>query len=114
MSTVARGEVWSACTGAVRKRSATGTRPVIVVSADVFNQQPFDVVFVVPCTTHDWQNPLHVRIDPPEGGVRENTFAMCDALMPVRREMLIKPWDLVDTKTIDEIDERIRDILGLL
>jgi len=109
-----RGEIYVAYTKAAGGRSHSGTRPVVIVSSDTFNAEPFEIVHVVPCTTTDWDTPLHVPIDPPEAGVLKRTYAMCDHLMPLRRKMLIKPWQSVAAPTMQQIDHRLRVVLDLI
>lgn len=113
MNEYRRGHVWFAYAGSGPRRSQSGTRPVIIISSDPFNRQPFPVVFAVPCTTTDWLNPLHVPIAPPEGGLREPSFAMCDFLLPVSRDLLIKQMGDVSPDTLSQIAERLREILDV-
>jgi len=108
-----RGEIHYTYAGVAGRRGRSGTRPVLIVSSDLFNREPMPTVMVMPLTTSDWQSPLHVAIQPPDGGVLEPSFAMCDYLLPLRREMLIKPMGQVSADTLAVIDDRLKEILDL-
>ena len=69
----ARGQVWLIDLQA-------GTRPGLIVSVDQFNQTPLGLAVVVPITSRAKDFPLHVRIDPPEGGLQHPSFAKCEDL----------------------------------
>jgi mRNA-degrading endonuclease toxin of MazEF toxin-antitoxin module len=55
-------------------------RLVLIVSTNAFNRSPSRLIFVLPLTRTDRGNPLHIAINPPEGGVRRSC--------PVRRPAL--------------------------
>ena len=69
-----RGEVWVVELDPARGHEQRGTRPALVVSTDAFNNGPAGLVLVAPMTTRDRRIPVRVRIDPPEGGVRETSL----------------------------------------
>jgi len=48
---------------------------------------------------------------PGEGGVLEPSFAMCDYLLPLRREMLIKAMGRVPAETLAVVNLRLKEIL---
>ncbi len=68
MSSPRRGEVWLAELNPTRGREQAGKRPVLVVSQDIFNQGPAQLVMMIPLTTTARNIPLHVEIKPPAGG----------------------------------------------
>ena len=109
----ARGEIWVADLNPTRGREQRGTRPVLVVSADRLNHGPAQLVVVVPLTTTDRRIPLHVRIDPPTGGVREASFAMCEAVRSIAKERLHGRLGEVAPATLALVEDRLRIALGL-
>jgi mRNA interferase MazF len=109
----ARGEIWVTELDPTRGREQRGTRPALVVSADPLNNGPAQLVVVVPLTTADRRVPLHVRIEPPNGGVKETSFAMCEAVRSVSKDRLIRRWGTVDEPTMRVVDDRLKITLDL-
>jgi mRNA interferase MazF len=109
----ARGEIWFANLSPTRGREQRGARPVLIVSADPLNQGPAELVIVVPLTTTDRRVPVHVRIDPPNGGVREPSFAMCEAVRSISKERLERRFGMVDADSMRLVDDRLRIVLDL-
>jgi mRNA interferase MazF len=108
-----RGEIWLSDPNPVRGHEQAGTRPVLVVSADAFNHGPAQLVVVVPLTTRDREIPLRVRIDPPDGGVKEPSFAMCEAVRSISTDRLVRRWGSVESTTIATVEDRLRILLEL-
>jgi mRNA interferase MazF len=86
---------------------------VLVVSADAFNHGPAQLVVVVPLTTRDREIPLRVRIEPPNGGVRESSFAMCEAVRSISTDRLVRRWGAVEPTTVADVEDRLRILLEL-
>lgn len=97
----------------VRGHVQAGTRPALVISTDPFNQGPAGLVVVAPLTTRDRGIPLRVAIEPPEGGVRERSFAMCEAIRSISTERLVRRWGTVGSQTLGTVEDRIRVLLEL-
>lgn len=75
-----RGEIWFLNLDPNPGREQAGNRPALVISVDVFNHGPADLVVVVPVTSVAKGIPFHVRVPPPEGGVRHTMAAVEDRL----------------------------------
>ena len=73
-SSPSRGDIWLADLNPIKGREQAGMRPCLVVSVDLFNQSPAELVIVVPLTTRARDIRTHVPLEPPEGGVREKSF----------------------------------------
>jgi mRNA interferase MazF len=69
-----RGEIWLADLNPTRGHEQAGARPVLIISANTFTHGPADLVFVLPLTRTDRRIPMHVPIDPPEGGVSARSY----------------------------------------
>jgi mRNA interferase MazF len=109
----ARGEIWVVDLDPTRGREQRGTRPALVVSADQINNGPAQLVVIVPLTTTERGVPLHVRIEPPNGGVRELSFAMCEMVRSVSTARLTRSWGKVDARTMAVVEDRLRILLDL-
>jgi mRNA interferase MazF len=108
-----RGEIWLAALSPTRGHEQAGTRPVLVLSTDPFNHGPASLVVVTPLTTTDRANPLRVPIDPPNGGVRERSFAMPDMVRSISTDRLVRCWGCVAEATMREVEDRLRILLEL-
>jgi mRNA interferase MazF len=109
----ARGEIWVVDLDPTEGREQRGTRPALVVSTNEFNNGPAQLAVVVPLTTRDRGIPMHVQIDPPEGGVRETSFVMCEMIRSVSTNRLARRWGAVDDRTVARVEDRIRILLDL-
>ncbi len=101
-----RGEVWLADFGDTVGREQAGSRPVLIVSPTKFNEGA--LVVVIPFTTTDRRSPLHLRIEPPAGGLRSVSFAMCEQVRSVSRGRLQRRWGEVDERLVAGIAARVR------
>ena len=59
--------------------------------------------------------PLRVLIDPPEGGLRERSWALCEAVRSIstRRLAESEAWGTVSARTLDVVTYRVRTLLDL-
>jgi mRNA interferase MazF len=106
-----RGDVWQANLSPVVGYEQAGARPVIIVSSSRFNQSPSRPVVVVPATRINRHNQLHVQIEPPDGGLRYRSFALCDMVRSTASERLQLFIGRIDRSTLREIDDRLRIVL---
>jgi len=108
-----RGEIWAVSLNPTRGREQQGTRPALVLSTDQFNQGPAGLVVVLPITGTARGIPLHVRIDPPEGGVKKASYVKCEDVRSISKERLGRRWGRVSPNTLAEIEDRVRILLDL-
>jgi len=101
-------DVWFADLGAPVGHEQGFQRPALVVSPDQFNHGSAGLVIVVPLTTTARGVPLHVLVEPPEGGLRERSFAMCEQVRSLSRERLVDVWGRARPETLREIVMRLR------
>ncbi len=100
-----RGEVYWATLAPRSGAEQQGTRPVIVVSHDAFNQAPrWQSVIVVPVSTSTAQarrGPTAVPLPAGAGGLRKDSVALCHQVTTLDRDRLTSrsgalPPDLLD------------------
>lgn len=108
-----RGDIWLADLNPIRGREQAGRRPVVIVSEDLFNQGPADLVLVCPLTSTLRGIPSHILVQPPEGGLRNVSVIMCEAIRSIAKERLIEAWGKVTPNTMAEVADRIAILLGL-
>jgi mRNA interferase MazF len=117
MADPSRGEVWLADMGIGRGREQVGRRPVLVVSDDAFNAGLAGLVMVAPLTSKIAKSkniPAHIRVDPPEGGLKTASVILCDQLRAVSKDRLGKAaWGTVSAGTLAAVETALRMLLGL-
>jgi mRNA interferase MazF len=85
----------------------------LVVSVDLFNAGLSGLVVVLPITSRVRPIPLHVAVNPPEGGLNRASAILCDAVRSIDRRRLIDYWGTIDPATMDLVEDRLRRLLGL-
>ena len=108
-----RGEVWQVDLGKPKGHEQGFQRPALVVSVDEFNHGPAGLAVVLPLTTTHRGIPLHVLLDPPEGGLRQRSYVKCEDIRSVAAERLIQRWGTISGAALREIEDRLRILLGL-
>ena len=108
-----RGEVWFADLDPSFGHEQGGTRPVLVISVDTFNQGLSGLVVVAPITTHRRPLPLHVPVDPPDGGLRYPSVVLCDAVRSIDRRRLTARWGSISAAVMTTVEDRMRRLQGL-
>jgi mRNA interferase MazF len=108
-----RGEVWLVELNPVRGHEQAGSRPALVVSTDPFNHGPAELAIVVPMTTRDKRNPLHVSVDAAESGLHAMSFVKCEDVRSVSRERLARRVGSVSAAVLAAVEDRLRILLEL-
>ena len=97
----------------MRGHEQAGRRPVLVVSVNQFNQSRADLVVIVPLTSTLRTLPLHVVVQPPEGGLTNRSALLCEAVRSITKDRLLARWGSVSPATMTEVEDRLRVLLGL-
>lgn len=106
-----RADVWLADLDPVRSGEQAGSRPVLVVSGNAFNEWPVGLVVVVPITSRDRGFAHHVPIR--GGGLDRPSFAMPEYLRSITQRRLTKRLGTADAASIDSVDDWLRRITAL-
>ena len=110
---ISRGDVWLVDLDPTQGREQAGRRPFLIVSVDLFNQGPAELVIGIPLTSKAKGIPTHVRISPPEGGLTLESFAKCEDVRSISASRLKKRFGSVSVQTIAKAEDRLRILLGL-
>ena len=108
-----RGEVWRVDLDPVQGHEQGRQRPAVIVSADAFNRSAAGMVVVCPMTRTDRRIPFHVRVEPPEGGLRAPSFVLCDQVRTIALERVRSRLGSLATQHLWEIEDRLRILLDL-
>ena len=113
MSEASRGDIWLVNLNPTAWREQAGTRPALVVSVNIFNHGAAELVVVIPITSKPKGIPLHVEINPPEGGLSMTSYAKCEDVRSISTSRLMRRLGNVTPSTIDAVEDRLRVLLGL-
>jgi mRNA interferase MazF len=108
-----RGDVCSINLDPTVGHEQEGARPALVVSVDKFNHGPADLVVVLPITSRDGKQPIHVSVKPPEGGLSKLSFIKCEDIRSVSKQRLRQFYGTVSAQTMAEVEKRLRVLLAL-
>jgi mRNA interferase MazF len=113
-----RGDIWLFEPDPAVGREQSGVRPGVIVSIDLLNQGPRDVLIMVPLTgtsrpSEDF--PFHVKVDPAQSGLGKVSYAMCEQVRVVSRDRVYgrQPRGAVSDQVMAEIEDGLRILLGL-
>lgn len=107
------GEVWQVTFDPIVGHEQGGTRPVLVVSSDRFNDLPHSLCVVAPITSRVRDIPTHVLIQPPEAGLSRPSVVMCDQLRTISLDRLEYRRGAVEASTMETVRAVIARVFGL-
>ena len=113
MTKPTRGEIWFVSLDPTQGGEQAGNGPALIVSVDPFNHGPAELTIAVPVTSKFKGVPFHVQIDPPEGGLNQTSFAKCEDVRSVSTTRLTRKLGSVSSKTMHEVEDKLRVLLGL-
>ena len=113
MTKASRGEIWLVNLSLTKGREQAGTRPALIVSVDLFNHGAAELVVVIPVTSKAKGIPLHVEVNPPEGGLSTRSYVKCEDVRSISTARLIKTFGKVSSRTVNAVEDRLRVLLGL-
>ncbi len=108
-----RGEIWRVDLEPVRGHEQGRTRPALVVSNDIVNHGPGGLVTVVPITTKAKPIRSFLKIEPPEGGLPQMSFIICDQVRTISKQRLTKRYGAVSPEVLLEVERRLTFLLDL-
>ncbi|MGH2854490.1 MAG: type II toxin-antitoxin system PemK/MazF family toxin [Solirubrobacteraceae bacterium] len=106
-----QGDVYWADPDPTRGSEQAKARPFAIVSVDQLNRSAIALSLAVPLTRTDFGNALHLAISPPEGGLRQRSFAMPEQLRAVSHERLSRRLGRLRPDTREELLRRCRLLL---
>lgn len=108
-----RGEVYMADPDPVVGHEQGGLRPFVVISIDPMNRSAAEFVIAVPLTTTDRGSELHVRLDPPEGGLNRVSFALPEMVRILSTIRLRQRLGRASADSVEMVAKRVGILVGL-
>jgi mRNA interferase MazF len=115
MNNVLQGEIWLFDPDPTRGTEiGKKIRPGIIMSHDLLNKGSSGLVFIVPLTSVYKGIESHIQINPPEGGVNTQSFALCEQMRSISKQRLVKRLGKIKSRELlHEIRNWILDLLML-
>jgi mRNA interferase MazF len=107
-----RGEIWLVDLNPTVGREQAKKRPCLVLSADSLNHGYAGLCIVVPLTSKDKKNPLHIPILPNEGGVMVKSFILSEQIRAVSHERFSNYLGFVEEKTLLKVEFTLKALLA--
>ena len=108
-----RGEVWDLNFDPTTGHEQAGTRPALILSEDIFNEGPAEMVVVAPISRAQRKIRWHVPVAPPEGGLSSGSFIQCESVRSVSKQRLKRRRGRVSPPVMQLVEDRLRILLGL-
>ena len=108
-----RGEIWYTRLDPVVGNERAGERLCLIISDDRFNHSRAHLVVVLPITRTERGIASHVRVDPPEGGLKAASFIKCEDVRSISKQRLQSRWGKVSAKTMARVEDRLRILMNL-
>ena len=111
---VSRGEIWLAELNPVRGSEQAGTRPVLIIQTNAINRFT-TTVLAIPFTTNLRRAalPSCVQISAGEGGLSEDSVALCHQLRVLDKTRLTRNLGTVGNETLIKIETCVLFTLGI-
>lgn len=109
----ARGDIWDLSFDPTTGHEQAGVRPALIVSVDLFNAGPAELVVAAPITRTHRGVRWHVQVKPPEGGLVADSFILCENVRSVSKKRLKRIRGRVSAYTMQQVEDRLRILMGL-
>ncbi|MBA3300795.1 MAG: type II toxin-antitoxin system PemK/MazF family toxin [Thermoleophilaceae bacterium] len=86
-------------------------RPFVIVSLNQLNRSPLGISLAVPLTRTDFASALHLKVEAPEGGLRDTSYAMPEQLRTLAHERVNERLGALRGATLTELLRRCRLLL---
>jgi mRNA interferase MazF len=105
---------WFPRRGEVYRVRLEKPRPALVISADALNRHALDVCVVPMTTVSRAKFSLRVHVNPGEGGLSRDSWAKCDQVTTLEKDLLVyPPLGRLTSQTLEAIEQAIKLALQL-
>ncbi|MGC2625871.1 MAG: type II toxin-antitoxin system PemK/MazF family toxin [Candidatus Udaeobacter sp.] len=67
----------------------------------------------MPLTSTQRDIPLHVKVNKGDGGTRNNSAILCEAIRSVAKDRLVSRWGMLSHEVMAEVEDRLRILLDV-
>jgi mRNA interferase MazF len=106
-----RGEVWLVDLDPTLGHEQAGKRPAVVLSVDPINAA--GIATVLPITSRQRPLPSRIEVRPPEGGLSNVSYVICEQPRAISTGRLRKRFGALSPATMHKISDAVRIVLGL-
>ena len=108
-----RGEIYDIDLGSPVGHEPAFNRPAVVVSTDIVNNGPGELVVVVPVGSTTYGLRSHVELEGGRTGLDRPSYARCDQIRVVSTGRLVARTGTASLDEMHAIDQALRFILDL-
>jgi mRNA interferase MazF len=108
-----RGEIYDVDLGQPVGHEPAFVRPAVIVSVDVLNNGPGELVTVVPVGSRAYGLRSHVELETGVSGLDHVSYARCDQLRTISRRRLAYRRGVAGPGEMAGIDQTLRFVLDL-
>ena len=108
-----RGEIYDVDLGQPVGHEPAFRRPAVVVSVDIVNNSPGQLVMIVPITSADYGLRSHVEVEPGSSGLGHTSYARCDQLRVISTARLSSRRGRIAPGQLNAVDQALRFVLDL-
>ncbi len=108
-----RGEVYDVDLGQPVGHEPAFMRPAVVVSVDIVNNGPGQLVVVVPVSSVAYGLRSHVELEPGSSGLDHTSYARCDQLRVISTGRPSSRRGMVTPDELGGVDQALRFVLDL-
>jgi mRNA interferase MazF len=91
------------------------TRPALIIQNDISNEySPITIVAALTTRFDATLYPTEVLIQPPEGGLKENSVVLLNQIRSIDKQRLIKKLGLLKPSSMKKIDTALQISFGLI
>lgn len=108
-----RGEIYDVDLGHPVGHEPALIRPAVVVSTDLFNNGPGELLIVVPIGSTSYGLRSHVELEAGPSGLDGASYARCDHIRVVSTARLARRRGIAQLSEMQAVDQALRFILDL-
>lgn len=107
---VNRGEIWLVDLNPVIGHEQAGVRPGLIISDDLFNHSPAEIVILLPITSKAKGIPSHIMIE--YEFLQYKSYIKTEDIRAVSTQRLKKLLGKVDYDVLETVEEHLKLLLG--
>lgn len=109
-----RGEIYLVNFDPTMGSEIRKTRPALIIQNDIANlYSPVTIVAALSSQYDKKIFPTEVLLEPPEGGIREQSVVLLNQVRTIDKQRLVKKIGIVTLRTMHQVDCAIQISLGI-